>query len=338
VSQFLPPDPGTRIAELRRLETVTPFAPAFRPPADAAALGEEFARLQQQLAAIASEPATSPKLKEAALRLERAVMLFATPEPPPAARVAGLERALFGGLVDLSLLVERLARLEAPQVKDLDPRLASRFISPEGLWRIEVMPRSGAGQLSFAAALRRAVPEAAGEPIVSLVRNEIIHHETILALGAALAAAAVLTLAALRNITGWVLSLAPAAAFLTLGAAVTAGFGISLNAAMLAGISATLSVLIASAMRLAAHEHGPDPGGGGGALPLRAALFPALVLAGSVVPLAISSRPAVAELGWLLAMLLLMAALLAVLVTPAMGRWFDALGRRRPARAGEGQR
>ena len=36
-------------------------------------------------------------------------------------------------------------------------------------------------------ALRRAVPQVAGEPVVSLVRNEMIHHEAILALATALA-------------------------------------------------------------------------------------------------------------------------------------------------------
>ena len=60
--------------------------------------------------------------------------------------------------------MERLARIEAPGIDSLDPRLLRRFVSEQGVWRIEVMPRSGTGQLSFAAAVRRAVPEAAGEP------------------------------------------------------------------------------------------------------------------------------------------------------------------------------
>jgi hypothetical protein len=115
--------------------------------------------------------------------------------------VSELERALFGGLGQLSALMERLARIEAPGIESLDPRLLRRFVSEQGVWRIEVMPRSGTGQLSFAAAVRRAVPEAAGEPMVSLSRNEIIHHETMLAIMMALALAAFLVLAALRNVT-----------------------------------------------------------------------------------------------------------------------------------------
>lgn len=64
--------------------------------------------------------------------------------------------------------------------------------------------------------MRRAFPAAAGEPLLALARNEIIHHETLLALAAAAVAAAILALAALRSLAGWVVSLVPVAAFVTL--------------------------------------------------------------------------------------------------------------------------
>jgi hypothetical protein len=324
-SQFLPPQAPAKVAELRRLAGLTPFEPAFRGPADAIQLAQSFAALEAQLTAIAVEPATSPALKEAALRLRRAVTLFIAPQPPTPARVAALEKALFGGLAELSALTARLASLEVPDVSSLDPRLRRRFVSEEGTWRIEVMPRNGTGQLSFAAALRRAVPQSAGEPMVFLARNEIIHHETMLALATALALAALLVLAALRNVTGWVLALAPAAAFVTLTAAVSVLLGISLNASMLAGLTAATAVLIASSMRLADHiAVRPGPASGLGP-PLRAALLPPLALAGAVGPLALSSRPSVAEVGAALGLLLVIAALLSILLVPVLARWFGSL-------------
>ncbi len=324
-TQFLPPEAPEKIGELRRLSSLSPFEPAFRGPADAVQLGQSFAELEEQLTAIAVGPATSPALREAALRLRRAIALFLAPGPPTAARVAELERSLFGGLGQLSALAERLAKLEAPAVGSLDPRLLRRFVSEQGVWRIEVMPRSGTGELSFAAALRRAVPEASGEPLVSLARNEIIHHETVLALATALALAAFLVLASLRNVTAWVLSLAPAAAFITLTAAVAVTLGISLNAPMLAGLSAALAVLVTSSMRVANQLNGPAAQAGGFAMSIRAALLPPLALAAAVGPLALSSRPSVAEVGAALAMLLLIAALLSILLVPAMARWLDTL-------------
>ena len=69
--------------------------------------------------------------------------------------------------------------------------------------------------------------------------------------------------------------------------------------------------------------------GGAGSDPsaIRAALLPPLALAGAVVPLAISSRPAVAELGALMSLLFLMAAVLCIVLVPALSRWLRALKR-----------
>jgi hypothetical protein len=151
----------------------------------------------------------------------------------------------------------------------------------------------------------------------------------------ALALASFMLLAALRSVTAWVLSLVPAAAFITLTAAVTVTFGISLNVSMLAGLTAAIAVLIASSMRVADQLCRPSLTEGAYAVSLRGALLPPLLLAGAVGPLALSSRPSVAEVGAALAVLLMIAALLSFLLVPALARWFRALtgrNRRRPYR------
>ena len=61
-SQFLPPQAPQKIAELRRLASLTPFEPAFRPAPDPAQLGQSLADLDERLTAIAVGPATSPEL------------------------------------------------------------------------------------------------------------------------------------------------------------------------------------------------------------------------------------------------------------------------------------
>ena len=329
-TQFLPPEAPQKIAELRRLAGLTTFEPAFRGPADPSQLSQSFAKLEEQLTAIAVRPATSPELKDAALRLRRSLMLFMAPTQPGPQRVAELEAALFGGLGQLSELMEQLSRLEVPTVASLDPRLLRRFVSEQGTWRIEVMPRSGTGELTFAASIRRTMPQAAGEPLVSLARNEIIHHETVLALAMALALAAFIVLAALRNVTAWFLTMVPAAAFITLAAAVAVTFRISINSSMLAGLSAAIAVLIVCAMRVAGQLADPASPPAAFGLALRAALLPPLALAGAVAPLALSSRPSVAEVGGGLAVLLLIAAALSILLVPALARWIDTMLGRSP--------
>lgn len=328
--QFLPPDAGAKIGELHRLAPLTAFQPAFGPPADDVTLQQDFNDLQSQLTNVASSPASTPQLRDAALRLRRAIELFVAPEQPDGTRVASLEKSLFGGLGEVSALAQRLAVMQAPGVNDLEPQLLHRFVAQDGTWRIEVMPRSGTGELSFAAALRRAVPQASGEPIVSLVRNEMIHHEAILALATALLAASALVMATLRSLRGMILSMAPAAAFTTLTASVTVMLNISLNAAMLAGISAAMAVLIACSMLVAVRLRGSGSAMRAHVLPLRAVLLPPITLAGAVAPLVISSRPAVAELGASLALLFLIVALLVVLLVPALARWLDLLAEPSP--------
>ena len=249
--QFLPPDAARKVAELQRLEAMAPFEPAPREPVEEDALPQKFIELERQLTAIASGPATSPELRDAVLRLRRSVNLFANPQPPTLGRVDALEQSLFGNLGALSVTAQRLATLRQPGIGDLDPDLLRRFVSAEGNWRIEVMPRTGTGTLSFAASLRRVANGAAGEPVLALVRNEIIHHETLLALAAALVAAAILVLASLRSLTAWVLAMAPVCAFVTLTAAIAAAFDLAFNAAMLAGASTAAAVLITSSMIVA---------------------------------------------------------------------------------------
>lgn len=328
-TQFLPPDAAAKAAELQRLAALTPLDPDFGAVADDVTLQQNFADLEAQLNTIANSPSASAPLREAALRLRRAVDLFIAPQAPDAARVAELQKSLFGGLGQLSALVQRLAVLQPPGVAQLDPQLLRRFVAQDGTWRIEVMPRSGTGELSFAAALRRAAPQASGEPIVSLVRNEMIHHEAIIALATALLAATVLVLLVLRSLRGLILSVAPAGAFITLTAAVTVLLGISLNAAMLAGISAAIAVLIACSMLVAVRLRGSGAAQAQ-VLPLRAVLLPPITLAGAAAPLIISSRPAVAETGASLAMLFLIVALLILLLVPALARWLDLLAEPAP--------
>ena len=159
----------------------------------------------------------------------------------------------------------------------------------------------------------------------------MIHHEAILAFATLLVAASILVLAALRSLRGLVLSIAPAIAFMTLTAAVTVMLEISINAAMLAGISAAVAVLVACSMLVARRLAASGAAVSAHTLPLRAVLLPPLTLAGAAAPLVISSRPAVAELGAALAMLMLISAMLVLLLVPVMARWLDALTEPRPA-------
>ena len=330
IGQFMPSDVPQKLEQLRRLEGFVTVEPLQRDPPAEELLRNSLVELERQLTAIATGPATSAGLRDAALRLRRAVSQFADAETgaPTSARILELEQSLFGGLGNLSLAATRLAAATTapPRIEDLDPALLRRFVSPDALWRIEVMPKPETGVLSFAAALRRAYPAAAGEPVAALARNEIIHHETLLALAAAAVGSAILALAALRSLAGWVVSLVPVAAFVTLTAAVTALLDITLNTAMLAAASAVAATLACSGMIAARHLANRPSGGLSQGAAVRTALLPLVVLAGAVAPLTISSRSGVAELGVIVSVMLLLAAMLCLLLVPALARWLKAIG------------
>jgi hypothetical protein len=135
-----------------------------------------------------------------------------------------------------------------------------------------------------------------------------------------------LVLAALRSLTGWVVSLVPVAAFVTLTAMVTTLLDVSMNTAMLAAASAVAAVLTCSGMIAAQHLVTRPAGGLPQGTAMRTAVLPLVVLAGAVAPLAISLRSSVAELGGMLAVMLLLAALLCLLLVPALARWMKAFG------------
>jgi hypothetical protein len=330
IDQFMPPDAAAKRAVLRSLGGVFAALPVARAPPDDRLARDSLAGLEEQLAVIAASASASDALRQAAHRLRRTVALFSNPTPPSAARVAALEAALFGGLDALPRTAEQLASLRQPAIADLDPGLLSRFVAPDGLWRIEVMPKTGAGLLTFAAAVRKVFPSAAGEPVAALTRNEIVHHETLLALALAFGAIAVLLLVGLRDAGAWIAAALPAACLITLTAAAAAGLGLVLSTAMLAAASTVAALLTSAAMVMAHKLAGGDGKGAGdnGGLAVRLGALPLLVLAGATAPLALSTRPGVSELGAFMGLMLIVSALLCLLLVPAIVRWTGLVFRR----------
>lgn len=326
VEQFLPLAVDRKLELLRQLEGQIPGLQTPRPPADETELAATIATLETGLTQISGHSATDPELREAAHRLRRAISLFANPDLPSAGRVLALEDALFAGLNRVSGIAGQLASLPAPQLADLDPALRRRFISNDGLWRIEVMPKSETGALSFAAALRKVAPMAAGEPVTALSRNEIAHRETGLAFAAALTGAVLLAVAMLRDLFRWLTILPPVAFFFTLSAAAVSGLGIALNTAMLAALSLIAALSVCSAIILA--ERNDTSSGYPGSSALRAGLLPLLVVGAAVAPLAISGQQPIAAFGTVAALFTAIAAAVNALLIPVLGGWLrQALGR-----------
>ena len=318
IEQFMPLDVEPKLNSLRNLAELLPGLPRRRPPEEAVVTVRTFETLEASLKAIANDPATAPELGEAAHRLRRALGLFAIPQPLTMEKIASLESAIFSGIGGLSAAADRLGKLPPPKIADLDPGLRRHFVAGSGRWRIEVLPKSGVSSLSFAAAMRRLTPQAAGLPIVALARNEIVHHEAILALAPALAIAGFLTLAFTRRVDGAIVAMAPSLLALCLCAAAVVVTGQLIDAAALAAVSMALALSLSSSLTLALD-------GGHSIVSFRAAILPLVVMLGAVAPITLSGNAEIAGAATVASLFLAVAALSNALIGTQLVIWLAGL-------------
>jgi len=320
-SQFLPQDVEPKLAALHRLNGLFDQGPVPREEPDATTLASAFTDLETSLRAIAGSSAPED-LRGAASRLRSAFAAFTAAPTPPSQRIAELNDALFGGLEDMAVTARKLGGLQAPALNALDPGLLRRFISQDGKWQIEAVAKPGTNRLSFAAAMRRVDPEAAGPPIVALARSEILHHETVLALGMALVAAALIALAYLRGLRAWIATLVPVGCLITLSAAVLSASGQTVISSGLAAAVTAISACLSASLILVESE-ADEPGAA-----IRASVLPVLALLGAVAPLSISSSPSVSAFGLISMLFLALSIILPLLLVPQIMAW---MGLRKPA-------
>ena len=325
IEQFLPTGTSRKLQSLRQLESILAVVPVPRDPPGATTLTTAFSEIQTGLLQIAVDQSAAPGLRDAAHRLRRAIQVYTNPEPPAPGRVAALEDALFSGLGGLTHAANQLAKLNAPAIADLDEGLRRRFVSSSGQWRIEVLPKAGVSRLNFAAAMRKFSTEAAGVPIVALARNEIMHHETAVALAIALAVVAATILLFMRNLWDWILSLVPVLFAISLTSAVIAATGQvlvpSVLAAAMIAITACLSMSIILVLRARGRPSVSDTS-------FRAALLPPLALLATVAPLAISTNPAVAGFGLISTLFLGVGIFVSLIVVTQGSAWMGGLQRK----------
>ncbi|MGQ0485573.1 MAG: hypothetical protein ACT4SY_09510 [Hyphomicrobiales bacterium] len=316
IELFLPQDVAAKRAALARLAG---FLPPLPPPAPQSTLQpaeNHLAALEAGLRTVADHRDTAPELRRAAHRLRRAVAIFTLSQPLPEDRIEALEASLFGGFGALHETAERLSRLPEPEPGDFDPGLRRRFQSPQGLWRIEVLPRAPVASAGFAEALRRFSPSAAGDPIVALARGEIMRGAAFTALAAGLALAAFMAVAYLQRPGLTLAVLVPLPMAIGLSAAAIAAAELTVTPAGLAAASMALAFGLASAAIFATHEMS-----GADASAARRAILPPLVFLAGTAPLSISALPALQDFGTMAALLLPLQLTINCLVVPQVGAW-----------------
>jgi len=240
---------------------------------------------------------------------------------PPIAR-ATLQAVLTQPLVlDLEALRHAL-RPEAVTRATLPEAIRRSWVSPDGLARVELVPKAGqefsVGQ--FARAVMRAEPAATGTAIGQLEWGATIIHAFVLAGVCAFVSIAVLLWIALRKLSDVALTLLPLLVAAVVALELCALLNFPVNYAniialpVLLGVGVAFKIYYVMAWRSGQSDFLQSP-------LTRAVLFSALMTATAFGSLSLSSHPGTASMGKLLALSLACTLASAALFQPAlMGR------------------
>lgn len=238
--------------------------------------------------------------------------------------LARLQRSLMGLLPDT---LERLrVSLDAGPVtlNDLPAELRERWVSPEGIYRIEVYPNENLDNLDalrrFVDAVRRIAPNATGTPVLMLESAEAVIGAFLQAFATALLCIGLLLWIMLRSLKDTVLVLVP----LLLGGLLTGAMMVLLHVPfnfanvialpLLLGIGVDNGIHILHRIRSAPASQTPLLR----TSTTRAVLFSALTTALGFGNLGLSPHPGTASMGQILAIGVLLTLIATFVVLPAL--------------------
>ncbi|HLS19648.1 MAG TPA: efflux RND transporter permease subunit [Paracoccaceae bacterium] len=274
--------------------------------------GEELSRLREHLA---GEPGAAGQLAEALAAYQ-------------ANRTSESDAALTGDLfASFPMLIDRLeAMLSADEitVDVLPSELRTRYLSPEGIHRIEVLPDhdldTPAKINEFAETVQQVAPDAAGGPIQFAAAGATIARAVLIATALSAVATSVLALAATRRASDTIAILLPLAIAGLITAAASVLLDMPFNYANVIVLPLMLGLGVDSGVHIAIRER-RAPGAVFATATPRAVLFSALTTIAAFGTLALSDHRGTASMGVLLSVALVAAVGSVLGLTPAIIRW-----------------
>ena len=225
------------------------------------------------------------------------------------------------------LLLGRLeAMLSADYVTEesLPEQLRRRYVSPEGIYRVEILPEEDlddpAALARFVETVQAIAPEAAGGPMQLAAAGRTVGDSMLRATLLAALATGILAWAATRRLVDTAAILLP----LVVGGVVTAAASVALdmpfNYANVIVLPLMLGLGVASGVHIAVRER-RAPGAVFATSTPRAVLFSALTTIAAFGTLALSDHRGTASMGVLLSVSVIAAVGSVLGLTPALMRW-----------------
>ncbi|NNF79331.1 MAG: MMPL family transporter [Rhizobiales bacterium] len=328
---FIPGDQAQRTARLRNLRSIIPEPKSNQlPDRGEDARKKALAGLKKSLAGLERNKSAPAEVRKAAQQLRRTIDIYSNAEPRSAQDDRVLELSLFGDLwPTLNTFIEKLDA-ERITVDTLDAGLRSRYLSEDGKYRLDILPRAAITDdltmRRFVTAVKDVAPHATGAPVEIVGGADVVAGAMLQATGVAALLIAIVLFGALRRIGDVLLVLLPIGLAGVLLIATTVIFGIPFNFANVIVLPLLIGLGVDSGIHLVMRTREEIAAGHQAELletsTPRAVLLSALTTIASFGSLAVSNHRGTASMGELLTIAIVLTLVCTLIVLPTLVDWF----------------
>ena len=327
---LIPDDQEAKLAIIEELSLVLgPQLESFPQPAQGGAKLESLEELQANiLVQISKAEGGNADLLELSESLDSFLdYLDGLPEELRQPILDKLQQALLGGL---PVTMEKLRKgLEAETItlESLPSELKARWLSQDGLYRIQVSPKRDLNNLenlrAFILEAQRIDPDVTDLPVTYLESMNEVVQSFVQAFSIALVAITILLLVILRSVKDTLLVLLPLLLASVFTAAATVVFNVPFNFANIIALPLLFGLGVDSGIHMVHRLHYLDSSEENllGTSEAQGVFYGALTTIFSFSSLAFTSHQGTASMGILLSIGLLMTLICALVVLPAFSVW-----------------
>ena len=337
VDSFLPARQKAKLEKLHSLrdivsgnqEQATPLSPQLRRTA--------ITRIRKALLSIETTVNAPAELRSEAAALRRALVVLNMPKPASDEALSLLDRDMF---IQFPGLLQKLALMSVTEpldVESIDVDISRRYVTGDGRWRLEVIPRDDLGDETamriFVKDIRQLAPNVTGTPVEITGAADVVSKAMRLASIVAFALVLLVLVPVLRSFIDITLVLAPLVLSALLLIAYTVIFNSPFNFANVIVLPLLLGLGVDSAIHyvMRAREDGAKRQVVDTTTP-RAVLISALTTIGSFGTLWLSSHKGMASMGELLTIAIIITLVTTLVVLPQFIAWTIGRGPVKPKR------
>lgn len=334
---FLPVRQEAKLQKLRTLRDIVPAQRLHVKPLTPALRRKALSDIQAALLVIELSAKASDILRFEAANVRRALIVLNQPKPVSDEKLILLERDMFLQLPGLLQKLGLMSVTEALNIETLDVDIAKRYVTGDGRWRLEIIPRDDLGNekalRAFVADIRQLAKNVTGTPVEITGAADVVSNAMKLATIVAFGLVLLVLIPVLRAAVPITLVLAPLILSALLLLAYTVIFKSPFNFANVIVLPLLLGLGVDSAIHyvMRAREDGSRRQVVDTTTP-RAVLISAMTTIGSFGTLWLSSHKGTSSMGELLTIAIIITLITTLIVLPQFIAW--TIGRKPAVKSG----